>query len=56
MNRYKDIQINRDSDGNRYYSNTVFPEIPLDSEDIYVITSAGDRYDTLALQFNCWCE
>jgi hypothetical protein len=51
MNRYKDIQINRDSSGNRYYSNTVFPEIPLDSEDIYVITSAGDRYDTLALQF-----
>lgn len=51
MNRYKKIQVNRDSEGIQYYSNAVFPDIPLDSEDIYAITSAGDRYDTLALQF-----
>ena len=51
MNRYKDIHLNKDIDGKKYYSNAIFPEIPLDSEDIYVITSAGDRYDTIALQF-----
>ena len=51
MNRYKKTQVNKDSEGVRHYSNVVFPDIPLDSEDIYAITSAGDRYDTLALQF-----
>lgn len=51
MDRYKKIGIKKTSEGVRYYRNSIFPDIPLDSEDIYAITTAGDRYDTLALQF-----
>ncbi len=51
MNRYKNIKVRKDSEGARYYRNIIFPEIPLSSDDIYAITTAGDRYDTLALQF-----
>lgn len=58
MNRYKSIQIIKNTEGTRYYKNSIFPEVPLSSEDIYAITTAGDRYDTLALQFynnsNLW--
>jgi len=51
MNRYRNIKIKKDTEGIRYYRNAIFPEIPLSSDDIYAITTAGDRYDTLALQF-----
>jgi len=51
MNRYKNIESKTDIEGTKYYRNVIFPEIPLSSDDIYAITSAGDRYDTLALQF-----
>ena len=51
MNRYKRIEVRKDSEGKRYLRNVIFPEIPLSSDDIYAITTAGDRYDTLALQF-----
>lgn len=51
MNRYKNIGIEKNSEGKRYYRNAIFPEIPLSSDDIYAITTAGDRYDTIALQF-----
>lgn len=30
---------------------TIFPEIPLSEDDIYIETVAGDRYDLLALEF-----
>jgi len=29
VNRYKKIQVNKDSEGKRYYSNAVFPDVPL---------------------------
>lgn len=32
----------------RYYRNIEYPEIPLSATDTYVITSYGDRLDTLA--------
>ena len=48
MNRYSLIPILRDTSGNRYYKTTLYPEIPLSSRDIYVYTSIGDRFDTLA--------
>lgn len=51
MNRLKKIKLKKDINGKRYYRNTIFPEIPLSSNDTYAITTAGDRYDTLALQF-----
>lgn len=51
MNRYQDIEILRDSENNRYRRNIIFPNIPARSSDLYVITTAGDRYDTLALEY-----
>ena len=50
-NRYSNIKTEKTTTGVSYYTNPVYPEIPLSQEDYYVITTAGDRYDTLALQF-----
>ena len=35
----------------RRYVNVKYPEIILDFSDIYVYTTRGDRYDTLALAY-----
>jgi len=51
MNRYSLIPVLRDTSGNRYYKTTLYPEIPLSSRDIYVYTSIGDRFDTLAQSY-----
>jgi hypothetical protein len=50
-NRYENIKQITTMDGITYRSNTIYPEVPLSENDFYVITSAGDRYDTLAQQF-----
>ena len=49
--RYKNIDIVRNEEGVRYYTNPIYPEVPVSDDDIYVITTGVDRYDTLALQF-----
>jgi len=49
--RYKNIENLKTSKGRRYIKNAIYPEVPLSEDDIYVITTGGDRYDTLALQF-----
>lgn len=51
MNRYQDIEIIKNDDNIRYRRNAIFPTIPALSSDIYVISTAGDRYDTLALEY-----
>jgi hypothetical protein len=51
MNRYKTIRRTETEDGVPYIQNPVYPDIPETSEDIYLITTAGDRYDILAQQF-----
>ena len=51
MNRYRDIGVFTDEDGKRYKRNPIFTNIPASSNDLYVITTAGDRYDTLALDY-----
>jgi hypothetical protein len=57
MNRYASIRTSKTTDDNIrsigiVYDNTNFyPEIPLDPNDIYVITDFGDRLDLLANQF-----
>lgn len=51
MNRYQNSPIFKNIAGKRYYSTTKYPEIPLDFNDIYVYSTAGDRFDTLALQY-----
>lgn len=51
MSRYRDIDSKTTEGGTRYRSNPIYPNIPPTEDDIYIITTIGDRYDTLALQF-----
>tara|TARA_R100000008_G_scaffold83037_1_gene67962 strand:- start:179 stop:487 length:309 start_codon:yes stop_codon:yes gene_type:complete len=51
IDRYKDIKKLINSDNKHYYLNPIYPDLPETEEDIYVITTGGDRYDTLAQQF-----
>ena len=57
MSRYsripvvKPTQINSVQDQKRRYINVKYPSITLDSQDVYVYTTQGDRYDVLALTF-----
>lgn len=50
MNRYQDIPQTK-IQGNRAYVTSRYPEVPLSEDDIYVYSSQGDRFDTLANQF-----
>ena len=49
--RYQNIEIIRNNSGKRYYKNNIYPEIPVDINDIYIITSITDRLDILASDF-----
>jgi len=51
MNRYSNIQTFKTETGKRYRENVIYPSIPVSEEDVYLISTAGDRYDTLALQY-----
>jgi|TARA_R100000030_G_scaffold100655_2_gene94219 hypothetical protein len=51
IDRYKNIKKISTEDNEQYYLNPIYPDIPETEEDIYVITTGGDRYDTLAQQF-----
>jgi len=51
MNRYKGIDTLKTNSGKRYKSNPIYPSIPTSTNDFYIISSVGDRYDNLALKF-----
>lgn len=51
MSRYTNTDIGKLESGRLYRKNTLYPNIPVSEDDIYVIATAGDRYDTLARQF-----
>jgi hypothetical protein len=52
MNRYQNIEIKKNQQlGNQFYSNNIYPDIPVSIEDSYVITVLGDRLDLLAFDF-----
>jgi phage tail protein X len=51
MNRYKNIPLFINQNNKRYYAQSKYPEVPLSDDDIYVITTVGDRLDILAQQF-----
>ena len=51
MNRYKNISIIKDLEGTRMYKTVKYPEIPRSDDDIYVISTDGDRYDVLAFNY-----
>ena len=50
MNRYQNIPKTK-REGKEVYVTSRYPEVPLSENDIYVYTSIGDRFDTLAQQF-----
>lgn len=50
MNRYSKIPQTT-YNNKRAYRTVRYPEIPLDENDTYVISQAGDRYDILANQY-----
>ena len=56
--RYNNSITLRTSDGKPYYKGKVYPNIPLSEDDVYVITTIGDRLDLLAYQYyrdvNLW--
>jgi len=49
--RYKNSKRLTTAEGRRYKTNAVYPSIPYGEQDIYIITTLGDRYDQLAQQF-----
>ena len=51
MSRYDPIQRVKSIKGRTYIKNVIYPEIPVSEDDIYIKTTGGDRYDTLAQQF-----
>ena len=51
MARYRNIPTTTNSDGTQYYTNVRYPEVPLSFNDIYVRTTEGDRFDTIAQQY-----
>ena len=51
MNRLKKIPVLRRDNRKRYFVALKYPEIPLSADDLYVITTTGDRLDLLANQF-----
>ena len=51
MKRFRDIKKLRSMNRKRYYINTILPEIPLNQDDVYIITQDGDRLDNLSYEF-----
>ena len=51
MKRYKNIELVKNLDGKRYYVNPIYPDIAKSADDTYLMTTGGDRYDTLAQEF-----
>lgn len=48
MARYRNIPKTKTTDDVRLYRTVKYPDIPRTNNDVYVITTDGDRYDTLA--------
>jgi len=51
MKRYENVPVAQSVEGKLYKVTTVYPDAPISENDYYIITTAGDRYDTLADQF-----
>ena len=51
MSRYSNQTVLKNKTGKRYYKGTKYPDVSVSFDDIYVITTTGDRYDTLAQEY-----
>ena len=50
MNRYQNIPKEK-INGNLAYRTSRYPEVPLSENDVYVVTTVGDRLDSLAYSY-----
>ena len=50
-NKYKNIKTLKTDQGKSYKNNSVLPDSTPSVQDIYVITTNGDRLDNLAFEF-----
>lgn len=49
--RYNNNITKKTSDGRRYYKGKIYPDVPYLATDQYVITTIGDRLDTIAYSY-----
>ena len=49
--RYNKSEIRYTDSGKRYFKRKNYPQIPFSEDDIYVITTIGDRLDTIAYSY-----
>ena len=48
MNRYENTIVKRRENGDRVYSYTLYPKIPIKNSDVFITPTYGDRLDVLA--------
>ena len=48
MERYSNTRIKRKLNGDRVYSYTLYPKIPIKNSDVFITPTYGDRLDILA--------
>ena len=51
MNRYENIQLQKDKTGRRFRTTVLLPVIEPDLNDIYIIGQVGDRLDNLSFKY-----
>ena len=52
MARYDETNIRKNQDTNKsYYNTTIYKEVPERNDDMYFISTEGDRCDSLANRF-----
>ena len=51
MSRYSNTRIKRKENGDRVYSYTMYPRIPLKNSDIFITPSYGTRLELLANEY-----
>ena len=51
MPRYSNISVKKSPSGKKMYKTVRYPKVPRLSTDVYVFTTIGDRFDTLAQQY-----
>jgi hypothetical protein len=51
MNRYETLTLLKTQDDRPYYRGKFYPNIPLSENDYYIITTIGDRLDTIAYSY-----
>ena len=51
MSRYRYTKIKRDSDSNRVYGLTIYPQVLIQDGDLFVYPIDGDRLENVAYRY-----